>query len=197
MKTLNTPNTKPGIDLNRLLSEMRLEAVVRALKRSGTPPPPEIVAPMVIDYENRSRELTADGEIGEARRLSRRSAALKSLLAHGPNPARMVAEVELPEGYDGKILMVVLNGGGFADTARLRSGDDWHREILRNTRAELRDLGFIHTRVDSLGGAYARFEPDGGVVVWGTSDEYGCCDKQEAARMIARAHPGKPVRTEA
>ena len=197
MKTRNTPNTKPGIGLKRLLSELRLEAAVRSLKRSGTPPPPEILAPMVIDYEIRSRELAAGGETGEARRLSRRAAALKSLLAHGPNPARMVAEVELPEGYDGKILMVVLNGGGFADTARLRSGDDWHREILRNTRAELRDLGFIHTRVDSLGGAYARFEPDGRVVVWGTSDEYGCCDKQEAARMIARAHPGKPVRTEA
>jgi hypothetical protein len=108
----------------------------------------------------------------------------------------MVAEVELPQGYQGKILMVVLNGGGFADTVRLRSGDDWHREILRNTRAELKDLGFVHTRVDPLGGAYARFEPDGGIVIWGTSDEYGCCDKQEAARMIARVYPGTPIRIE-
>ena len=71
------------------------------------------------------------------------------------------------------------------------------REILRNTRAELKDLGFVHTRVDPLGGAYARFEPDGAIVIWGTSDEYGCCDKQEAARMTARTYPGRPVRIEA
>jgi hypothetical protein len=92
--------------------------------------------------------------------------------------------------------MMALNGGGFADTVCLRSGDDWHREILRNTRAELKDLGFVHTRVDPLGGAYARFEPDGGIVIWGTSDEYGCCDKEEAARMIAPVYPGRPVRIE-
>jgi hypothetical protein len=136
------------------------------------------------------------GETGEARRLSRRAAALNGLLTHGPVAARVVAEVELPEGYDGKILMIVLNGGGFADAVCLRSGDDWHREILRNTRAEIKDLGFVHTRVDSLGGAQARFDPGGSIVIWGTSDEYGCCDKQEAARMIARVYPGRSVRIE-
>lgn len=196
MKTRDGQTCFDGADIYRLLMGMKLEAVVRALKRSGSRLPAEAIAPLVADYESRSRELLAAGEIGEARRQARRAAALKSLLAHGPHPARMVAQVELPEGCDGKILMVALNGGGFADTVCLRSGDDWHREILRNTRAELKDLGFVHTRVDPLGGAYAQFEPDGGIVIWGTSDEYGCCDKEEAARMIARVHPGRPVRIE-
>jgi hypothetical protein len=196
MKTRDGQTRLDGIDVNRLLIGMKLEAVIRALKRSGAPLPAETIAPLVAGYGNRSRKLLAAGEIGEARRLARRAAALKSLLAHGPHPARMVARVELPEGCDGKILMMALNGGGFTGTVCLRSGDDWHREILRNTRAELKDLGFVHTRVDPLGGAYARFEPDGGIVIWGTSDEYGCCDKEEAARMIARVHPGGPVRIE-
>jgi hypothetical protein len=196
MKTRDGQTRLDGIDVNRLLIGMKLEAVIRALKRSGAGVPAETIAPLVADYANRSRELLADGEIGEARRLARRAAALKSLLAHGPHPAQMVARVELSEGCGGKILMMALNGGGFADTVCLRSGDDWHREILRNTRAELKDLGFVHTRVDPLGGAYARFEPDGGIVIWGTSDEYGCCDKEEAARMIAPVYPGRPVRIE-
>jgi len=175
---------------------MKLEAVVRVLKRSGARLSAETLAPLVASYENRSRELRAAGNIGESRRLARRAAALNGLLAHGPLPARMVAEVELPDGYNGKILLVVLNGGGLDNTVCLRSGDDWHREILRNTRAELKDLGFIHTRVDPLGGAFTRFDPDGGIVIWGTSDEYGCCDKQAAARMIARTHPDSLVRIE-
>jgi hypothetical protein len=196
MKTRNGQRRKHRIDVSRLLNGMKLEAVVRALKRSGARLASETLAPLVADCETRSRELLAAGEIGESRRLARRAAALNGLLIYGPDPSRMVAEVELPEGYDGKILMIVLNCGGFAGTVCLRSGDDWHREILRNTRAELKDLGFIHTRVDPLGGAYARFEPDGGIVIWGSSDEYGCCDKQEAARMIARTHPDMLVRIE-
>ncbi len=196
MKTRNGRSSNHRIDVNRLLNGMKLEAVVLVLKRSGARLSAETLAPLVASYENRSRELRAAGNIGESRRLARRAAALNGLLAHGPLPARMVAEVELPDGYNGKILLVVLNGGGLDNTVCLRSGDDWHREILRNTRAELKDLGFIHTRVDPLGGAFTRFDPDGGIVIWGTSDEYGCCDKQEAARMIARTHPDSLVRVE-
>jgi len=197
MKTRNGQSSNHRIDVNRLLNGMKLEAVVHVLKRSGARLSAETLEPLIADYENRSRELRAAGDIGESRRLARRAAALNGLLAHGPLPARMVAEVELPDGYNGKILLVVLNGGGLDNTVCLRSGDDWHREILRNTQAELKDLGFIHARVEPLGGAFSRFEEDGAIVIWGTSDEYGCCDKEEAARMIARAYPGRPVRIEA
>ena len=78
----------------------------------------------------------------------------------------------------------------------LRSGDGWHREILQNARAEIADLGFPGAEVHPLGGAYAGFGPDGTIVIWGTSDEYGCCDKELAARMIGRAYPGKRIRIE-
>ena len=70
-------------------------------------------------------------------------------------------------------------------------------QIRRTNRPDVKDLGFVRTRVHSLRRAYARFEPDGAIVIWGTSDEYGCCDKQEAARMTARTYPGRPVRIEA
>jgi len=64
-------------------------------------------------------------------------------------------------------------------------------------RAEIADLGFPDAQVHPLGGAYAGFDSDDSVVIWGTSDEYGCCDKDLAARLIARAYPGRTFRIEA
>ena len=105
----------------------------------------------------------------------------------------MVAEVDLPEGYQGKIVLVLVRGGGFEGTVCLRSGDGWHREILNNARVELQDLGFPSAEVYPLGGAYAGFDGDGRIVIWGTSDEFGSCDKDLAAEMIGRAYPGRRV----
>jgi hypothetical protein len=196
MKTGLESQRVPEVDVISLLREMRLEAAVRFLKRSGCKVDSAAVKAMIQGYETRASQMQAAGEAGEARRLARRAAALNGLLSHGPDPARMVAETELPEDYTGKILMVLLTGGGFDDTVCLRSGDDWHREILHNTRAEIADLGFPDAQVHPLGGAYAGFDSDGSVVIWGTSDEYGCCDKEEAARLIARAYPGRTIRIE-
>jgi hypothetical protein len=196
MKTGSESQRVPEVDVTSLLRKMRLEAAIRLLKRSGCEIDSAAVKAMILGYETRANQMQTAGETGEARRLARRAAALKGLLVHGPDPAQMVAETELPEGYVGKILMVLLTGGGFDDTVCLRSGDDWHREILHNTQAEIADLGFPHTRVHPLGGAYAGFDSDDSVVIWGTSDEYSCCDKEQAARLIARAYPEKTVRIE-
>ena len=175
---------------------MRLEAVIRLLKGAGGGVDSAAVRAMILGYETQTRQNQEAREIGEARRLARRAAALSGLLTHGPDPARMVAEVELMEGYRGKVLLVLLKGGVFEGTVCLRSGDDWHREILHNTQAEMGDLGFIHTRVHPLGGAFAGFEADGSITLWGTSDEFGCCDKELAAQLIVRAYPGRTIRIE-
>ena len=197
MKTDSESQRVPEDDVTCLLREMRLEEAIGLLKRSGYKVDSAAVKAMILGYETRANQMQTAGETGEARRMARRAAALNGLLTHGPDPARMLAEVELPEGYQGKILLVLLQGGVFEGTVCLRSGDDWHREILRNTQAEMEHLGFRNTQVYPLGGAYAGFESDGGVVVRGTSDEYGCCDKDLAARLIARAYPGRTVRIEA
>jgi hypothetical protein len=195
---------KPGTDTQktlateiiRLMREMRLEAAVRLLKHAEGEVDSSAVRAVITEYGTQASRMQADGETGEARRLARRAAALKGILLHGPNPAKMVAETELPEGYVGKVLMMRVDKGGFDDMLILRSGDGWHREILANTRAEIVDLGFSGAEVYPLGGAYAGFGSGGAIVIWGTSDEYGCCDKEEACRMIARAYPGRSVRIE-
>jgi hypothetical protein len=184
------------VELINLLREMRLGTAIRFLKRSGCKVDPDAVRAMILGYETRAHQLQVAGETGEARRMNRRAAALKGLLVHGPDPSQMVAETDLPESYWGKILMVLISGGGFDHVVCLRSGDEWHREILRNTRAEIDDLGFPDAQVHPLGGAYAGFDSDGGVLIWGTSDEYGCCDKDQAASLIVRAYPGRAVTIE-
>lgn len=196
MKTGSESQRLSEVDVTRLLKEMRLEGAIRLLKRSGAEVDSVAVKALIQLYETRASRMQATGETGEARRLTRRATALNGLLVYGPDPAHMVAETELPEGYVGKILMVLLTGGGFDDTVCLRSGDGWHREILHNTRAEIADLGFPHAQVHPLGGAYVGVDSDGSVVIWGTSDEYGCCDKEQAARLVSRAYPGKQVRIE-
>ncbi|MBU0652398.1 MAG: hypothetical protein KKG96_05905, partial [Proteobacteria bacterium] len=52
------------------------------------------------------------------------------------NLEEMIPMVILPDGYRGKILLVLIIRGETSMVA-LRSGDLWHREILRNTRAEM------------------------------------------------------------
>jgi len=196
MKTGSESQRVPEVDVTRLLSEMRLEAAIRLLKLSGCGVDSAALKAMILGYETRASQMQAAGAAGEARRMARRAAALNGLLVHGPDPAQIVAETELPEGYVGKILMVLLTGGGFDDAVCLRSGDGWHREILHNTRAEIADLGFPDAQAHPLGGAHAGFESDGSVLIWGTSDEFGCCDKDLAARLVARAYPERTVRIE-
>lgn len=104
-----------------------------------------------------------------------------------------VPAVILPEGYAGKILLVSISGNGIEDKLILRSGDLWHREILRNTEAEIRDLGYPGARVHEQGGAHLRFEPGGTIVIHGTSEQYGACDKEYAAGLVREAFPGRRV----
>ncbi len=70
-------------------------------------------------------------------------------------------------------------------TLCLRSGDLWHREILRETEEEIADLGFDLTTVSPMGGAWVRFDEDQVITLYGSSDDYGECDKQLAAQLIA------------
>ena len=108
-------------------------------------------------------------------------------------PNCRISPVILPEGYNGKILLLSVSGDGFKKTVLLRSGDLWHREILRNTEAEIKNLGFENARVHELGGAHVRFQPDGTITIYGASQEFGACDKEYAAELVRSEFPGRRV----
>ena len=105
-----------------------------------------------------------------------------------------IPETVLPEGYNGKVLLVSIGGVGIEDLIVLRSGDDWHRENLRNTEEEIRGYGIDDARVHELGGAWVEFDEDGKIVIYGISDEFGACDKTIAAGFLRRLYPERTVR---
>ena len=106
---------------------------------------------------------------------------------------KLIPEIILPDRYNGKILLVSVSGKGIEKSVLLRSGDLWHREILRNTENEMKILGFENARVHELGGALVRFESDGSITIYGASQEFGACDKEFAAKMIRKTYPERQV----
>lgn len=113
--------------------------------------------------------------------------------SHKRDIDKVIPAIILPEGYAGKILLVSISGHGIEDRVILRSGDLWHREILRNTVAEISRLGYPKARVNELGGAHLHFEPDGTIIIHGTSEQYGACDKEYAARLVKDEFPDRRV----
>ncbi len=108
-------------------------------------------------------------------------------------PNCRISPVILQEGFNGKILLLSVSGDGIEKTVLLRSGDLWHREILRNTEVEIKNLGFENARIHELGGAHVRFQPDGTITIYGASQEFGACDKEYAADLVRNAFPGRRV----
>lgn len=112
---------------------------------------------------------------------------------NGGEPEKLVERVILPEGYNGKILLVMILGGPLDKLILLRSGDMWHREILRNTENELKELGFAGSIVCELGGANVRFDANDDIIIFGTSDDFGSCDKVYASNLIQRLFKDRNV----
>ena len=186
--------TGAGGTFERCLQAGDLEGAAELV---STLPRPRIVAELtrlVAVLAQREADHRKAGEIREAHRLRRRRRALLVFRDHGLDLARLLPSVRLPQGYEGKILLLMVSGGAANGRVLLRCGDEWHREILRDTREEVADLGFSRSQVDTMGGAWARFEEDGAISIWGASEEFGACDRQQAIDLIRRAHPDRLVR---
>lgn len=102
------------------------------------------------------------------------------------NTLEFLPAVDIPEDYQGKILLVHVRMGTDARVL-LRGGDLWHREILRAVGDELSRRGFSDAAVEALGGAWIRQGADGAIVLWGESEEFGRCDFEVTADLI-RTH---------
>ncbi len=111
--------------------------------------------------------------------------------AHTPKSPQKIERIILPEGYNGKILLVMFKGGLLDGKICLRSGDMWHREILRNTENEI--IHFPDSNVYELGGAHVRFEKNNDITIFGTSDDFGSCDKVYASKLIQQLFKDRNV----
>jgi hypothetical protein len=148
---------------------------------------------VINDLERDVRYETTNGDIRAVNRLKRRILALKAFQEYGLDPQKLISLVDLPDAYHGKVLLVHIVGGNAHGFVCLRSGDDWHREILQNTKEEIQDLGFENADVVPAGGAWVQFYPDGAIIVYGSSEEFGACDKEVVADLIDSAFPAKRI----
>ncbi len=155
------------------------------------------ILPTVVDVDQIIRNLVEQKTSGDDASFSRwfelRIKALKRFRDNGCDPEKIIEEIILPEGYDGKILLVMIMRDTLGRMVCLRSGDMWHREILRNTESEIKNLGFLKSAVYELGGAHVRFEKDNDIVISGTSDDYGSCDKVYATKLIRQIFADRNV----
>ena len=149
---------------------------------------------LMEDLRCRAAARQAAGEIRQAGRLRRRHRSLTIFETHGFDLDRLLPAVSLPQRYAGKILLMGICGGIADGRVLLRGGDEWHREILRETCQEVSDCGLLQAQVDALGGGWLRFEGNAAIALWGGSDEFGACDRRMAGKMIRAAFPEWGVR---
>ena len=146
------------------------------------------------DLESQAVVEHAQGNRHQAQRMRRRILALQVFRAGGLDQARLIRPVDLPGGYAGKILLVSLTCAGSEGRICLRCGDLWHREILHAAKEEIADLGFDLTSVSPVGGAWVSFDEGQVISLYGSSQEFGACDKPCAAQLIADTYPQHRIR---
>ncbi|RJQ55655.1 MAG: hypothetical protein C4530_15625 [Desulfobacteraceae bacterium] len=173
--------------------ELRLESAAAAMKHFGVALRKRRIEAIAGVIEKEATSSRSIGDIRIAERLERRARAIRIFYDHGLDTVRLVPPVDLQEGYRGKILLVSVSGGAAGGITCLRSGDLWHEEILMSAAEEIRDLGFEHAAVDSAGGASVRFDADGTIRIYGTSDSFGECDKTIASDLIGRSFPERRI----
>jgi hypothetical protein len=152
----------------------------------------------ILDHFGRELEqasLRADYQA--VRRWRRRIEGFTAYCNSGFDRKTLIKPAEVPAEYSGKILLLSVSGGLFDTIPCVRSNDLHHRDILRNTALELRDLGLSSSHVHELGGAYLTSESDGTMRLWGGSDEFGPCDREIAAKLVQDLFLEKRVVAEA
>lgn len=98
-------------------------------------------------------------------------------------------EVDLPERYSGKILLVEFQGRTF-----LRSGSDMHEGIRDAFAKEVELMGFSRGYVQEKGGAHIGFNKDSGDrVIYDKSEQYGECDKEVVRQLVQKAFPDQKI----
>ena len=172
-----------------------LESAQQLMQQTQVILNPQEADAILQDLESQAAMQQAQENPRQTKRMQRRILALKVFREHGLDQKRLIQTLDLPEGYAGKILLVHLHRASSEETICLRSGDLWHREILRDTVEEIADLGFDLTTVSPAGGAWVRFDEKQAITLYSSSEEYGKCDKEKAAQLIAGAYPGYRICT--
>ena len=134
-----------------------------------------------------------EGDIRTSIRYQHRATALAMVRDAGRLSGAVIPSVVMPDGYCGKVMLAFVKGDCIPGRTFLRSGDDWHREILRHFEEELRSYGFEKFQFSPQGGAFAEFQPDGSIALYGSSEEFGPCRQEDALMLVQTAFSDRNV----
>ncbi len=194
--TANDSAKCSNISIAAMLREGKFESVQALFVRDGIGPDRLVIDASLQYLTREAKKAYAKGEIRRGNRLDRRAGALALFADYGLDPERLIRPAILPLGYRGKILLISIDGDNVPNRICLRSGDQWHREILNDAIEEMADLGFENVTVEPAGGALVRFNEREEIVIYGSSDDFGTCDKQTASILIASLYPNHKIWTE-
>ena len=199
MNGMRAENRKPGMAINprdavlQLIDQGLLESASALLVQHGIIlSTPELTQRIdcCLKHGKTSKD---DGDIQASMQYQRRAAALTVLRDAGHLSWAIIPSVVLPGGYRGKIMLASVEGDLIPRRTFLRSGDDWHREILRSFEEEVSDYGFEKFHIAPRGGAFAEFRRDGTIVLFGSSEEFGRCDLEEARLLVLTVFPDRDI----
>ena len=189
----------PGIkgqsreEVLELIQQGRLESACALVDKNEMVLYTSMLSGLIDTCLKHAESLKKEGDIRAFIQIRRRVAALTMLKDVGRLLDAVIPSVVLPEGYCGKILLASVKGGLIRERTFLRSGDDWHREIMRSFEEEVHDFGFENFQVSPRGGAFTEFQLDGKVILSGSSEEFGMCSREEALSLVKDAFPDRDV----
>jgi len=146
---------------------------------------------LILECQKQAETEKKVNNIRASIQYQRRTASLEMLRDGNYISGTVLPTALLPEGYCGKILLVFVKGDCISERTCLRSGDDWHREILRSFEEEVHDYGFEKFQISPQGGAFVEFQPDGTIALSGSSEEFGMCRREDAIQLIQTAYPDR------
>ena len=177
----------PEDTLKKILALIRqglLESACELLKKDGHTLDTPTLTGAIENCLQRAETEKSAGNVRASILYRRRAAALIRLMHEGRLTGAVIPVVVMPEGYRGKIMLAWLEGDRIPGRTFLRSGDDWHREILRSFEQEVRDYGFENFQITPKGGAFAECRTDGAIRLFGASEEFGPCRMEDAVRLV-------------
>jgi len=175
----------------QLIHRGLLESAQALLRQHNITLDKPVLTELILDFQKQAETEKKANNIRASIQYQRRTASLEMLREGNHISGTVLPTAVLPEGYCGKIMLVLVKGDCISERTCLRSGDDWHREIVRSFEEEVHDYGFEKFIISPQGGAFAEFQLDGTIALSGSSEEFGRCRREDAIQLIQTAFPDR------
>ena len=174
------------------LKECRFEYAETIARQFGYALVPDDISEAKQSLEDEFLEIAVQDSVEETTRLISAIRALDNYGDRGLN-VEDITQVVLPEGYDGKFLLIQFGNRVFFRCDLKRDGV--HQRIVHEFQYELSSHGYEKPVPHPLGGAHISFNPDGHIEIQGQSQEYGECNKVLAKELVSTVYPDRDVIT--